>query len=63
MDKESMLQAAEDEWLGSLDYSKQYCFSIEEYAWHWFWLILAESIWPSPPEFTDADYWDFMRSM
>lgn len=62
MDKESMLQAAEEQWM-VLSAVSNFDGLVELNAWHWFWLILAESIWPSPPEITAADYCDFTRRM
>lgn len=45
MDKESILQAAEEEWLIYFKWSSN---NVEKAKWPWFWLILAESIWPTP---------------
>lgn len=57
MDKESMLQAAEYEWLECYHDDRDWMMDIygtsspDVMPMPWFWLILAESIWPSPTEF------------
>lgn len=56
MDKDAMIQAAESDWFHAVndaEYAKikwGMNNSAEEYTWHWFWLILAESIWPEHEE-------------
>jgi hypothetical protein len=43
MNYDDYVQAAEQEWLESADSAKAFTSNVEDYYWHWFWLILASA--------------------
>lgn len=45
MSHDDFIQCAEEDWLAYQDFARKHGDNIEEYSWHWFWLILGEAVY------------------